>query len=294
MLRLFFTLTITLSLNMIYAQQGEETSLYWNTLSSINPATSGIQYKHEGLLHCRLSLNSNWESSPRTLLGIYNTNFNQHGAGLFYRYSHIGFMRSQYIKGSYNYQLSLNGGAKLSFGTAINFQTHQIDELNFIFPDSTEILPYENGRDVSLNTDIGLAYLNEKIFTGISVNQITISHFSKVTNNIPYYDPAPVLNAHFRYLFNLNSSLLLFPQMLLSTDFIKVASQFNLNLSYNNFINVGLVYSTQNRIGANLSISFLDRYSFAYQYKFFINKLSSFNFGFNTFQFMIRIPNNSK
>ena len=145
-----------------------------------------------------------------------------------------------------------------------------------------------------MNTDIGLAYLNEKIFTGISVNQITISHFSKVTNNTSYYDPEPVLNAHFRYLFNLNSSLLLFPQMLLSTDFIKVASQFNLNLSYNNFINVGLVYSTKNRIGANLSISFLDRYSFAYQYKFFINKLSSFNFGFNTFQFMIRIPNNSK
>ena len=289
MLRLFFTVMITSSLNMIYAQQGEETSLYWNILSAINPATSGIQYKHEGLLHCRLSLNSNWESSPESLLGIYNTNFKQHGAGLFYRYSHIGFMRSQYIKGSYNYQLSLNGGAKLSFGTAINFQTHQIDWSEAIPP-----VPNDNYRGVSLNTDFGLAYLNEKFFTGISVNQITISHFSKVTNNIPYYDPAPVLNAHFRYLFNLNSSLLLFPQMLLSTDFIKVASQFNLNLSYNNFINVGLVYSTQNRIGANLSISFLDRYSFAYQYKFFINKLSSFNFGFNTFQFMIRIPNNSK
>lgn len=288
MLRLFFTLTITLSLNMIYAQQGEETSLYWNTLSAINPATSGIQYKHEGLLHYRLSLNSNWESSPENLLGIYNTNFKQHGAGLFYRYSHIGFMRSQYIKGSYNYQLSLNGGAKLSFGTAINFQTHQIDWSEAIPP-----VPNDNYRGVSLNTDFGLAYLNEKFFTGISVNQITISHFSEVTNNTSYYDPAPILNAHFRYLFNLNSSLQLFPQMLLSTDFTTVASQFNLNLSYNNFINVGLVCSTQNLIGANLSISFLDRYSFAYQYKFSINKLSSFNFGFNTFQLMIRIPNNS-
>ena len=279
---------------MIYAQQGEETSLYWNTLSAINPATSGIQYKHEGLLHYRLSLNSNWASSPGTLLGIYNTNFKQHGAGLFYRYSHIGFMRSQYIKGSYNYQLSLNDGSKLSFGTAINFQTHQIDVSYFIFPDSTEIPPYENARDISLNTDLGLAYLNEKIFTGISLNQFTISDLYDETNNTSYYDPAPVLNAHFRYLFNLNSSLQLFSQMLLSTDFIKVASQFNLNLSYNNFINVGLVYSPSARIGANLSISFLDRYSFAYQYTYLPFLFSSSNFGFNTFQLMIRIPNNSK
>ena len=275
---------------MIYAQQGEETSLYWNILSAINPATSGIQYKHEGLLHYRHSLNSDWASSPGTLLGIYNTNFKQHGAGLFYRYSHIGFMRSQYIKGSYNYQLSLNDGSKLSFGTAINFQTHQIDWSEAIPP-----VPYDNYRGVSLNTDFGLAYLNEKIFTGISLNQFTISHFSKETNDAGFYDPAPVLNAHFRYLFNLNSSLQLFPHMLLSTDFINVASQFNLNISYNNFINVGLVYSPNARIGANLSISFLDRYSFAYQYTFLINSLSSLgSFGDNTFQLMIRIPNNSK
>ena len=152
-------------------------------------------------------------------------------------------MRSQYIKGSYNYQLSLNGGAKLSFGTAINFQMHQVDWSEAIFPGPYEPFPYENNRDVSLNTDFGLAYLNEKFFTGISVNQITISHFSKETNDAGFYDPVPVLNAHFRYLFNLNYSLQLFPQMLLSTDFINVASQFNLNISYNNFINC-LLYTS--------------------------------------------------
>jgi len=286
MFRLFFTVMITSSLNMIYAQQGEETSLYWNTLSAINPATSGIQYKHEGLLHYGFRSNSTSES----LLGIYNTNFKQHGAGLLYRYNHIGFMGSQYIKGSYNYQLSLNDGSKLSFGTAINFQTHQIDWSEAIPP-----VPYDNYRGVSLNTDFGLVYMNENFFTGISVNQITISHFSKETNDAGFYDPVPVLNAHFRYLFNLNSSLQLFPQMLLSTDFINIASQFNLNISYNNFINVGLVYSPSARVGANLSISFLDRYSFAYQHTFLPNVLSSLgNFGDNTFQLIIRIPNNSK
>ena len=45
-------------------------------------------------------------------------------------------------------------------------------------------------------------------------------------------------------------------------------SEFNLNVAYNNMINFGLVYRTFPAIGANISWTFLDRYSIAYQYEY--------------------------
>ena len=70
--------------NYIYEwifHQGRDIALYWNSISAINPSTSGLHYKHEGLIHSRLGRHDVLNSTFG-LLGIYNTHFNQHGAGV--------------------------------------------------------------------------------------------------------------------------------------------------------------------------------------------------------------------
>ena len=74
-----------LSAVSVFGQQSVEIPLHWNSISAINPATSGLQYNHEGIIHSRIGRNDVLNSTFG-LLGIYNTHFNQHGAGVTFRY----------------------------------------------------------------------------------------------------------------------------------------------------------------------------------------------------------------
>ena len=256
MMRYFFTLFLILSTGVVCGQQSVEIPLYWNSISAINPATSGLQYKHEGLIHLRLNRPEGL-ASPFGLLGIYNTHFNQHGAGIVYRYNRIAYQKSQHIKGSYNYQLVFDDDSKLSFGGAMHFQNHLFE------------IPSEGDfTNVSMNMDVGIAYLSKKILAGLALNQIGIIDITK--EPIFNYQPSPRLYGHFRYLFKLGPSVEIIPQTLMGVDLSDVSffSEFNLNVAYNNMINFGLVYRTFPAIGANISWTFLDKYSIAYQYEY--------------------------
>ncbi len=256
-MKCFFSLFLMLSAVSIFGQQSVEIPLYWNSISVINPATSGLQYKHEGLIHSRIGSN---EVLTATFghLGVYNTHFNQHGTGITYRYDRIGYHSSYRLKGSYNYQLAFNDDSKLSFGGAVHFQNHRTE-----IPSPTQI----SGRDPSMNIDLGVAYLSKKIFAGIALNQLEIIDIDKSSY---IFQPAPHLYAHFRYLFKLGPSVEIIPQALMGSDLIGVSyfSEFNLNVAYKNMINLGLVYRTLSTIGANISWTFLDRYSIVYQYEY--------------------------
>ena len=158
-MKCFFSLFLMLSAVSVFGQQSVEIPLYWNSISVrlIHPtrwsfraiATSGLQYKHEGLIHSRLGRHDVLNSTFG-LLGIYNTHFNQHGAGVTYRYDRIGFITSSYrLKGSYNYQLVFNDDSKLSFGGAMHFQNHRTE---IQYPSQF------SGSDPSMNIDLGVAY----------------------------------------------------------------------------------------------------------------------------------------
>ena len=257
-MKCFFSLFLMLSAVLVFGQQSVEIPLYWNSISAINPSTSGLHYKHEGLIHSRLGRHDVLNSTFG-LLGIYNTHFNQHGAGVTYRYDRIGFITSSYrLKGSYNYQLVFNDDSKLSFGGAMHFQNHRTE---IQYPSQF------SGSDPSMNIDVGVAYLRKKIFAGIALNQLGIIDIDSSPYN---YQPAPHLYGHFRYLFKLGPSVEIIPQTLMGCDLIGVSffSEFNLNVAYKNMINIGLVYRTFPAIGANISWTFLDRYSIAYQYEY--------------------------
>ena len=245
-MKCFFSLFLILSTVSIFGQQSVEIPLYWNSISVINPATSGFQYKHEGLIHSRIGSN---EVLTATFgyLGVYNTHFKQHGAGITYRYDRIGYTSSYRLKGSYNYQHAFNDDSKLSFGGAVHFQNHRIET-----PSPTQIY----GRDPSMNIDLGFAYLSKKIFAGIALNQLEIIDIDKSSY---IYQPAPHLYGHFRYLFKLGPSVEIIPQTLMGCDLIGVSffSEFDLNVAYKNMINIGLVYRTLSTIGANISLSLI-------------------------------------
>ncbi|NRA11215.1 MAG: PorP/SprF family type IX secretion system membrane protein [Crocinitomicaceae bacterium] len=256
-----FTILILLSYTS-NAQQEHLSSMFWNNYSEINPATSGLENKHQGMISHR-NQNPSLTGNERTIFANYNARVGRrHGVSGNITSGTIGFNKYQEIQTNYSYQLLLGGSRRLSFGAGPSFTTNTI---------SDPWIPF-NSRSNVLNFNTGIAYQGQSILAGAGATQlfaIELSNDSITTSLRPHY------YAHFRNIFTLTRSLELYLEGLYRTSNAVQSLEFNARLLFYNKLMLGVGYRSRDTYIAHIGWDIDDHFRIAYAYERGLSKLST-------------------
>jgi type IX secretion system PorP/SprF family membrane protein len=251
--------------SLSHAQQEPFISQFWESYNYLNPAQAGMQRIHNITALGRLQ----WEklmNGPNYFLGSYAAQVKKlkGGVGVSYMREAIGNLadsayafRGDKLKLSYNIQIPLNEGNKLSFGVSGGFNrkviiSNVLDSLGPI-------------KGVGFTADAGMAFTGKNLNAGISLTQFTSSQI--LTN----YREAPHLSGYLDYLFGDREKLAIETHMLFQTDFVVSKIDVNVLTQYKQKAFLGLSYHTSGAVSFVAGWDFIKKIRLAYSYDYFYN-----------------------
>jgi len=194
-----FTILFLLASALAQAQQDPIYANYLTNPLLINPAYAG--------LNNQLSLNLNYRTqwtgfneAPETGVVSAHSSFfnNQIGAGLMVVYDRIGVSTNTEINLSYSYKVQFGNGGRLSVGLLSGVQIYADDFNELNTGDNPDPAFLANESFTRGNFGAGLAYINDKIFVGVSIPkilepEIDATEFNPTIFNRHYYVSAAYL-----------------------------------------------------------------------------------------------------
>jgi type IX secretion system PorP/SprF family membrane protein len=261
-------LVLSLSLGchyLSYSQQEPFVSQFWESYNYLNPAQAGMQRIHNITALGRLQ----WEklmNGPNYFLGSYAAQVKKlkGGLGVSYMREAVGnladtafALRGDKLKLSYNIQIPLNEGNKLSFGVSGGFNRKEI------FSSVIDSLGPVKG--IGFTADAGVAFTGKKLNAGISVTQLTSS---QILDN---YRETPHLAGYFDYLFGDREKLAVETHLLFQTDFAASKIDLNVLTQYKQKAFLGLSYHTSGAVSVVAGWDFIKKIRLAYSYDYFYN-----------------------
>jgi type IX secretion system PorP/SprF family membrane protein len=242
------------------SQVTEFTGIYWTNLTHVNPAMSGLEFKH----HATASYHEKIRSSFATTSFIdCNTRiYNYHGIGVSYNNNEESLSQSHLVNFNYNYQWSLKNGCQLSTGIAVGIQhasIHPIFEDLFHLYDSLH-------SPITPNVNIGFAYRSRYWLIGLSFASLqrSIEKGENAFNIVPSRN----VNLHVSYNLPITRRVSLRSRLLAQSDFRTLSMNIGATLDYKNIVSFGIGYRTNNTfyttVGGNLYQQFNLGYSLEY------------------------------
>jgi type IX secretion system PorP/SprF family membrane protein len=247
------------------AQQEPFVSQFWESYNYLNPAQAGMQRVHNITALGRLQ----WEklmNGPNYFLGSYAAQVKKlkGGLGVSYMREAIGnladsayALRGDKLKLSYNFQIPLNEGNKLSFGVSGGFNRKEIFTSVI---DSLEAL-----KGIGFTADAGMVFTGKKLNAGISVTQLTSSQI------LYNYREKPHLASYLDYLFGDREKLAIETHLLFQTDFVASKIDLNVLTQYKQKAFLGISYHTSGAVSVVAGWDFIKKIRLAYSYDYFYN-----------------------
>ena len=104
-MKLYLLIISVFSIFLLSAQQEPALTQFWNSYSFMNPATCGMDYKHQAAVHYR----NQWDGvngAPNTLMANYNYSVHRnHSIGINYMHDKIGLSTFNVGMLNYNYKI---------------------------------------------------------------------------------------------------------------------------------------------------------------------------------------------
>ena len=257
-------LSFLLASGITFSQSDPQTIMYWNQYTIYNPATSGLEYKHDfrASYHTK---NPSLSFSPQNYTASYNTRLKgHHGVGVNYSYDESLASDRNSINLNYNYQFTLKGGRRISLGVSPGFFTKKrvnIPWMNY---------PQLNNDYLNLNT--GVAYMGKKIYAGVSLTHVLHDALKRPEES--FYSVKQELNAHARYTLRVMKKATLHFEGIVNSDFIFTSVKLNARVRlYDQFV-LGAGYRLRDAIAVNVGWDIKKRYRLAYAYSHTSSKLS--------------------
>ncbi len=241
------------------AQYDGMTSMFWNSYSHFNPATTGLEYKHDFRTSYRYQRQNYSYPDPRYLIANYNTRIGKHhGVGINYNYNYRFYGQYNVIHLNYNYQFELKQNRRISIGISPGIENYKAD--------LTVINPYPNPfkyyiRNFNLNT--GVAYQGEKIYGGIGVTHAVNSVMSSSIPDVTNYS-TPNYYAHFRYKLQASRHLHFLFETFIRTDLVKAEMNVNARACFKDQYWFGVAYRTDDSFILNAGWDIRKRYRIGY------------------------------
>lgn len=265
----------------IHAQQLPVFNQVWNAYSFFNPATSGLEYKHQAAVLYR----NQWDGvngAPNTVIGNYNYEINRnHAVGINYMNETIGASRVNGGVLNYNYRFHFSDSIQhfLSIGAGIGVSNYSIDFTKLYASNLNVIdLAYSHSSTTYAVLNAGVAYRYKRLFLGLGSNQLTESLLAQ--SNTGYtYRATRGLSFIAAYDFRIAEQFALKPQILIRTDVVKAYIQLNvLATIYKNY-SVGFIYRGIDAVGFNAQVDLFGKYRIGYGYEYTTSKLAGISKG---------------
>ncbi len=276
---LLFSLIIT-----VVAQQDPQFSHDMFNRITLNPAASG--YKGHNIINTTIIRRDQWvgidygapmEGSPKSTLASVDTEIDlfgiKNGLSLVIMRDELGYFKDTWIKLGYAYKRKLRNGGLLSFGLDMGILDKKIDASEWIFPETKETLPTNEGK-MAFNIGLGAYYQTKNLYAGLSATHLP-------QNNIDYKTkgaPALKLKRHYfgtvGYNMQLPIQYLEFqPSIYVKTDMITAHYTMNANFLYNKRFWAGVSYRNLEAITLLAGIEMKYGIKFGYAYDINVTKL---------------------
>jgi type IX secretion system PorP/SprF family membrane protein len=252
---LLLILTATLALNA-NSQQLYSSTMFWNNLPLVNPATSGMENLHDFrssfILPPRLS-----DPRNRTSLTNFNTLLNRHhGVGV--NYENTRYFTNSYhkVQLNYNYQFFLSPTKKISIGISPGLRLSKSD-IVWIPPTSVPDPSIPDNSMQNLNLNAGIAYLGNKIYAGIGMTGL---YQPRLDPGVAFEaDHRSMYFAHFRYRWAISHRFKLFFETYGKTDLNQSTAEVNIKARYDGHYWLGVTYRSTNTAAMNMGWDFKRR-----------------------------------
>jgi type IX secretion system PorP/SprF family membrane protein len=274
---------VLLSASSATAQQEPQFTQFWNTLTYFNPAVGHKGYTHEANIVARNQWNK-IVGNPNTQLATYTNHLSKISSfvGGSYMHDKIGFSTFHKVKATYAYELRLGRRTFLTCGMAAGFQYMKNSGVFVTGPGIDPILDSFMAPSTRFTADFGLAFRWRELYMGISATQIPQSKYANGYRDAVHvfgfagYDIS--LSAKSRY----RPGFVLRPQVFLKTDLTFYTVDYNVLLTYADFLNLGFSYRTTNSYSIMAGWDIHSRkgiFRLSYAYDMFFSKLSNGIFG---------------
>ena len=241
---IFLALSLTFSAK---AQQDPHFSMFWNNYSIINPAASGLYYKHQASAQWR---HQSKTTGSEAITGGYNTklDFIHGGLGVAYLYEKFGSPTYQRANLDYSYQIKLNETNVLSAGIG----------LGVIYRDYSDWpVSFRPKNETAFAMNLGVVYKNEKLSVGLSSTQVNM----KERDFIIFAD----------YVLNITPDIDLKPRILARAD-VKMYGEFSLMGSFKKQYWLGAGYRSLNTVYFMAGWDIREKFRIGYSYSLTTSK----------------------
>ncbi|MFT6500595.1 MAG: type IX secretion system PorP/SprF family membrane protein [Crocinitomicaceae bacterium] len=245
------------------AQDEHSPSMFWNNYTQFNPAVSGLEYQHKGILSYR----NEWPSlsgNRRTLFANYDGRIGRrHGVGLNLTSSRRYWgTQHQEVQVNYSYHHVMKNSRRISIGVSPSYNRSAV----------SEVWGPPISKTNSLNFNTGIAYQGSTILAGIGVTQlfnIASSEGGGAT------DLKPNFFAHFRKIFQIGRNLDIFLDGVYQTADGFHSAKLNARVVlYDKFMFGGGI-GGRNNLMAQVGWDIDNRFRVAYAYDASVSKLSN-------------------
>lgn len=216
------------------------------------------------------------------------------GAGLFISEDKIGVHNNLSIFGSYAYNLQLQNGAKFSMGLQGGVDMLKSDWTKLVVDDINDPISSGTENNYFPNFGTGIFYHSDELYLGFSIPYIlanrkvnTDDFFRDVRHSRNYY-----LNGG--YVFDAGTKLKVKPSFLLRIEEeMPLAIDLNVNLYYDDIIDLGFSYRQGDAIIGILGLQVNRFIKFSYAYDYVISALSAYTKGSHELMLQYRINFNA-
>lgn len=268
----FFTLFAGFS--QLNAQQEPIFTQLDNTIHFFNPASSGLNYRIQSTALGRYQW-SGVSGAPNTQFVNYSMKLKplHGGIGINYLHETIGFSEYNRVKLNYAFHLAEFQGGQLSIGLSAGINNLKITPT--WTPPTTVIDPAlpTGSNDTRFTSDLGLMYKNDKLSVGLSVTQLNQARYSS-----GYRD---ALHVHFYgdYLFKMSTAWKLKPQMIVTSDLVKISALLNFITTFKDKYHFGAGFRSTESVNLMAGWDILGRYRIRYSYDLGISSINSSSSG---------------
>lgn len=279
----FILLFNCIAIDSMYSQQESQFTQFWNAKNYFNPATSGLNYKHQAYAIARRQRN-NLYGQPETQLASYSMKADKlyGGIGVNYQRETIWFSTSNKVKLNYAYHLKLKNERILSIGLAAGLNTFKFDLKGFVTEPAIDSNLFPSFSDTKFTADLGFAYSQKGFNIGLSTTQINEAvHGTKYT-----YTETRHYFLFADYTFGNEEGFQMISQLLVKTDLNYDAIDINAMLKYKSKYYFGLTYRNRDVVGFIAGWDIQKKYRIGYSYDMTMSKLNN-NFTGGSHEFVL-------
>ena len=271
----------------VYAQNEPVVAHFAYHTNVFNPAVSGnTRDIYVGALYRQQWVG--FKEAPSTLLidayaGIAKI---KGGVGLVISNDMLGKQRFTTVKFSYAYSQRLNDRARLSFGLGIGLFNSFVKGEQLIYQDHYNV----DQSALLTNTNRFKAFLSAGIeFSGYHTTiGFSVSNLDQGLNTATPFKVPRHYFGYVKYSWDINEKVNLSPSVFVrAIDFIAQA-EVNLALTWNKRIVIGVLYRSNDAVGAMLGVHIAKHLLASYAYDFNCGKLSSYQTGSHEVQLIYR------